>query len=291
MRTRLELSVKAYWILTVVACFFIAAIIFTGASVRVTGSGLGCPTWPQCTPDSFTPHESLSGHSLIEFGNRLFTGAVSASVIVAIAGSIIRKPRSKKLIWLSLSLVGGVFAQIILGGITVLLDLHPLAVGSHMLVSIILLTCSVLLAVISKYEHPPSLQTLFTRSRHLLILVLTSLVVVLGVVVTTAGPHAGDEDVPRFNVDIETVARIHSGAAWILLGSVLYLYIRKRDHSTSLKALLITILLQGAWGYTQYALSVPAWMVALHVLFATILFIFAVIYWTDSLTTEQQGSL
>lgn len=283
MKSRWQLSVRTYWILTVIACFFIAAIIFTGASVRVTGSGLGCPTWPKCTSDSFTPHDSMSGHALIEFGNRLFTGAVSLSVILAVAGSLIRYPRSKKLIWLSLTLVAGVVAQIILGGITVLLDLHPLAVGSHMLLSIILLTFAMILAVVSKQEVPPSLKPLLKRSPQLLVLILTSIVVVLGVVVTAAGPHAGDETVPRLDVSIVTAARFHSLSAWVLLAAVIHLLFVMKDKSPSLRALFGIILLQGAWGYTQYALSVPAWMVAIHVLLATILFVFSTLYWMTSL--------
>ncbi len=202
-----------------------------------------------------------------------------------------RKPKSTKLIWLSLSLVAGVIAQIILGGITVLLDLHPLTVGSHMIVSIVLLTFAVILAVVSKYEVVPSLKPLLSRSRQSLILALTSLVVVLGVVVTAAGPHAGDEEVPRLDANIDTVARIHSGAAWILLGTVIYLLWRKKDRSPSLVALVGIIVLQGAWGYTQYALEVPSWMVAVHVLLATILFVFAALYWLTSITHFQGDSL
>lgn len=281
------ISVKTYRVLTIIALFFLSAIIFTGVSVRVTGSGLGCPTWPKCTASSFTPHDATATHALIEFGNRLFTGAVSISVILAVAGSLLRRPKSKKMIWLSLSLVAGVIAQIIIGGITVLLNLHPLAVGSHMLASAVLVTLSVILVAISRYADPPSLKPLLHNTRQRLVLFWSTLVVVLGIFVTAAGPHAGDEQVPRLNADIVTLARFHSLSAWVLLGIVFYAMIVKRDRSRSLLALLIVILIQGVWGYAQYALQVPAWMVATHVLLATILFICASFYWTTSLKEQR----
>lgn len=282
MLSRVRISVSQFRLLTIVACFFIAAIIVTGASVRVTGSGLGCPTWPKCTSDSFLPHESSSYHSLVEFGNRLFTGLLSLSVIVCVGASIFREPKSNKLIILSFSLVAGVIAQIILGGITVLVGLHPLSVASHFLLSCLILSSSVILSVVSIRRDTPRLSPLFTFSPQLVTVILTYLVVILGTVVTAAGPHAGDAEVPRLDTSIESVARIHSFFAWILLAFVLYLVFALRDRRRSLIGLLVVILLQGAWGYAQYALSVPAWMVLVHVFLATLLFIFAHLYWTTS---------
>lgn len=285
---RISISVEKYRILAITACFFIGAIIVTGASVRVTGSGLGCPTWPKCTSDSFVPETSQSAHSLIEFGNRVFTGFVSLSVIVAVAASILRSPRSKTLVWLSFGLVAGVVAQIILGGITVLVGLHPLSVAMHMLLSLVLLSCAVVLAVVSRRREPPSLKPLFSKSKQLLVVSLTYLVVVFGTVVTAAGPHAGDEETPRLDVSIESVARIHSLSAWLLLAVVAYLIIFKKDRSQSLIALCCAILVQGAWGYAQIALDVPAWMVLVHVFFATVLFVFSNLYWTTKIYSREQ---
>ena len=91
--SRISITRRQYYWITVVACFFIAAIIVTGASVRVTGSGLGCTTWPKCTAESFAPTKEQSGHSTIEWANRLFTGAVSLSVMVAVLGSLMLKHR------------------------------------------------------------------------------------------------------------------------------------------------------------------------------------------------------
>lgn len=277
-----RISPKQYQICTIVACFFIGAIIVTGAAVRVTGSGLGCTTWPQCTSSSLLPHKSESYHAFVEFGNRLFTGLLSISVIVAIATSFLREPRSKTLIWLSSGLVLGVIAQIVLGGVTVLVGLNPLFVAAHMIVSCFLLSCAVVLAVASKRKESPSLTGLFTPNRQLLVLLQTFLIIILGTVVTAAGPHAGDEKVERLNVSIETVARIHSLAAWALVGTIAYLIFIKKDRTQSLLALAVIIIIQGAWGYTQYALSVPSWMVLVHVLLATIMFAVANVYWTTS---------
>ncbi|MFN8015033.1 MAG: COX15/CtaA family protein [Acidimicrobiia bacterium] len=288
---RIKLNEKQYYILTIVACFFIAAIIVTGASVRVTGSGLGCPTWPKCTSDSLVPKSSESGHAFVEFANRVFTGFLSLSVIVAISASFLRQPRSKKLIWLSFGLVLGVIAQIILGGITVLVGLHPLSVAAHMIVSLLLLSCAILLTVSSKPNRTVNLKNLFSKSRHLVIMLLTYLVVVLGTVVTAAGPHAGDEKTPRLDVTITSVARIHSFSAWILLLSVLYLLIFRKDQNRNLKILLAVIVIQGAWGYAQYALDVPASMVLVHVFLATVLFVFASLYWSQAIKNQLDSQL
>lgn len=285
---RWHITPRQFRVLAITACFFIAAIIVTGASVRVTGSGLGCPTWPKCTSDSLVPKNVQSHHSLVEFGNRVFTGLLSLSVIVAVAASMLRMPRSKTLVWLSWALVGGVLAQIVLGGITVLVGLHPMSVASHMLVSCVLLSFAVILAVVSKWEPTPSLRPLLNFDRNLLILALTSLVVILGTVVTAAGPHAGDDETPRLNVSIVSVARIHSLSAWLLLGAVCYLIFIKQDKARSLVALLGLILIQGAWGYAQYALEVPAWMVLVHVFFATLLFITSNVYWVGGRTFQKE---
>jgi len=287
-KRQFSMTVKRYRQLTIVACFFIGAIIVTGASVRVTGSGLGCPTWPKCTSDSFTPVEMQSGHAFVEFGNRVFTGLLSLSVIAAVAGSIFRRPRSRKLIWLSLGLVLGVIAQIVLGGITVLVDLHPLSVGAHMLLSCIILSVAIILAIVSKRKEPPKLRNLISFSRYSVVMVLTYIVVVLGIVVTAAGPHAGDQRTKRLDVSVESVARIHSISAWFLLICVLVLLFYFKDRSKPLKILAGVIVMQGAWGYAQYATGVPSWMVLGHVFLATILFVVASNYWLLSIMNREQ---
>lgn len=278
-----------YWI-TLVACFFIAAIIVTGASVRVTGSGLGCTTWPKCTAESFTPTKAQSNHGMIEWANRLFTGAVSLSVMIAVLGSLMLKIRSKKLTWLSIGLVFGIVAQIILGGITVLVKLHPLAVGAHMLVSLLILANAVVLCYCSKQDGEVSLKKLFQPSANFLLYIVTNLIVVAGIVVTAAGPHAGSKDTVRLDASIETVARIHSGLAWVFTILMLVLFFKYKNRTWQLKSLFAVTLCQIAWGYTQYFNGVPAWMVIVHVFLAAMLYMFSCLNWTRSLGPSLAGS-
>ena len=143
----LRLSPRAYHRVTLVALVLLSAIIVSGGAVRVTGSGLGCPDWPTCADGKLAPQlfEESAGHATIEYVNRLITGLVSAVVIVAVLGSLVRRPGRRDLTWLSVGLVGGVLGQIVLGGITVLTDLHPVAVQSHFLLSLVIVACAVVL--------------------------------------------------------------------------------------------------------------------------------------------------
>src|SRR5438309_109390 len=134
-----RLSPAAFRQITLVAAVLLAVIIVTGAAVRLTDSGLGCPAWPNCAAGRLTPHSASDSHAMVEFVNRVFTGLVSVVVIVAVLGSLLRDPRRRDLVWLSLGLVGGVVAQAVLGGLTVLFDLAPPFVMAHFLVSIALL--------------------------------------------------------------------------------------------------------------------------------------------------------
>lgn len=283
--SRFQISRRQYFYITVVACFFIGAIIVTGASVRVTGSGLGCTTWPKCTSESFAPTKAQSGHSTIEWANRLFTGAVSASVILAVLGSLMLKELSRKLTWLSIGLVFGIIAQIVLGGITVLVKLNPLAVGAHMIVSLLILANAIILCYCAKQNSPVVLKKLFEPSLNFLLYIVTNLIVIAGIVVTAAGPHAGSQDTVRLNASIETVARIHSGLAWIFVISMLILFFRFNNRSWQLKALFGVTLCQIAWGYAQYFNGIPAWMVIIHVFFAALLYTFACLNWTRALNS------
>ena len=129
-----RLSPKAYHRITLVALVLLGAIIVTGAAVRLTGSGLGCSDWPTCEQGRLVAPLEL--HPMVEFVNRVFTGLVSVAVILAVLGALVRAPRRRDLTWLALGLVAGVVGQIVLGGITVLTDLHPAAVQSHFVLSI-----------------------------------------------------------------------------------------------------------------------------------------------------------
>mgnify|MGYP000870807985 CR=1 FL=1 len=274
-----KITNKQFYYLTIIACFFIGAIIVTGASVRLSGSGLGCPTWPKCSSASFTPTSAESGHSIIEFGNRLFTGAVSIAVIIAVLGSLRLETFSKKLFWLSLGLVFGIIAQIILGGITVLVDLHPLSVGAHMLVSLLILANAVILCYCAKCSGEVELRALFKKSYNFLLFVVTNLIVVAGIVVTAAGPHAGDQKVVRLNANIETVVRIHSLLAWIFTILMIVLFVKYKNRTWQLKSLFVITIIQIIWGYTQYFTGIPWALVIGHVFLASLLYLFSCLNW------------
>ncbi len=273
----MRISPARYRAITATALGLLIAIVVTGAAVRLTGSGLGCDDWPNCNSSSLI--DVSSHHAAIEQVNRLFTGAVAVAVIAAVLGSLWRTPRRRDLTWLSLGLVGGVIAQVVLGGITVLVDLHPLAVQGHMLVSMALVATAVVLVRRAgepdgAARHP----AVSLRTRRLVwsIAAATGMAIVAGTVVTGAGPHAGDEDVRRFDVDITSAARLHGTlviVAIVLAVALLVRLQRRADERAVLGGVLsswvFVALLQAAIGYIQYFSDVPALLVGLHVAGAT----------------------
>lgn len=275
----MTLSPGRYRAITFAALFALGAIIVTGAAVRLTGSGLGCEDWPGCSSTKFV--DVSSKHTAIEQINRLFTGVVSVAVIAAVLGSLVRVPKRRDLLWLSLGLVIGVIAQAVLGGITVKVDLHPLAVQAHMIVSLILLANAVLL--VHRASQPddgaPVRPVSPELNRHATVIgVLTAVALVTGTVVTGAGPHAGDEDVQRFGFAISAAARVHGIAVWFAIAAVVAFAVRLRTRPRErsevaewVSAWIFVALLQGAIGYIQYFNEVPALLVGIHVFGATVL--------------------
>jgi cytochrome c oxidase assembly protein subunit 15 len=274
-----KISPRQYRVVTLAALFAIGAIIVTGAAVRLTGSGLGCADWPACSSTRFI--DVSSRHAAIEQVNRLFTGFVSIAVIAAVLGSLARLPRRRDLTVLSLGLVAGVLAQIVLGGITVLVDLHPVAVQGHMLLSLILVANAVVL--VHRASEPDDGQAVRPVSpeisRHTItIAVLTAVALVTGTVVTGAGPHAGDEEARRFGVDIADAARLHGTTVVIAVVAMVALALRLRWRPTEraelaewISAWILVAFLQGAIGYIQYFNGVPELLVGMHVFGATVL--------------------
>lgn len=267
-----RLSPQAYQRITLFALLALAFIIVTGAAVRLTGSGLGCSDWPTCEQDRFVA--PLEFHPMVEFVNRLITGLVSIAVILAVLGSLVRVPRRRDLTWLSIGLVLGVIAQIILGAIVVKVELDPLSVIGHFLVSVVLVADAVVLH--ERAGHGAGRGTPVVTGRVVLLGWLMTLaaavVLVAGTVVTATGPHGGDEDAERLTRwDITEVVRTHAVAAWALLAlTVVTLAIvhrrgAPREVHRRGAALTGAILLQGAIGYTQYFTGVPPLLVLLHV--------------------------
>ncbi|MEO5679420.1 MAG: COX15/CtaA family protein [Acidimicrobiales bacterium] len=287
----MRLSPRAYRQVTLVALLLLAAIIVSGGAVRVTGSGLGCPDWPTCDQGRLAPQlfEQSAGHATIEYVNRLVTGLVSVVVIVAVLGSLARTPRRRDLTWLSLGLVGGVVGQIVLGGITVLTGLHPVAVQSHFLLSLVIVTCAVVLHRRAGREPapagaPPPAVAPSVRSMSRLTLGLLVPAIVAGTVLTGTGPHGGDPTAPRFAFDPRRVAQVHGVLVEVFTAALLAtLVLAWRRHASRnvLRRGSVAVAVaaaQSALGYTQYFTGVPAALVGLHILGATTLWI-AVLRW------------
>lgn len=268
-----QLSGKTYRIVCGTALASLCVIVFTGALVRLTNSGLGCEDWPNCNSTRFV--DVSSSHTAIEQLNRLFTGVVSFSVMAAVLLSHLRRPLRKDLVWLSWSLVAGVAAQIIIGGIVVLTGLNPFANMAHFLVSMVLIACSFLLFRRSGTEIPRTFFRVVPTAMKLPVRgigVLGLLTIVTGTVVTATGPHAGDENAVRFGFELTSVARVHSASVIALVATLIYVAFRLRsvtpskDLSEAISILLMAAVLQGAIGYTQYLTGVPVVLVGAHII-------------------------
>ena len=260
-----------------------AAIVVTGGAVRLTGSGLGCPTWPECTPGSYFPVENqVEGtfHSWIEFANRLLTFVL---VIFALATlfAVLRAGR-KDLRILAVGQFLGIFGQGVLGGITVLTDLNPISVASHFLLSTVLIAAATSL---HSRRKGPTVKTgvrgpLNSYSKtHVM---WSTLVIILGTIVSGSGPHAGDINAPRLDIRIQDAARMHSLSVIILMLFTIVFYFRKEVSAVTKRRLMIFFgiaLSQGAIGYIQYFLGVPELLVALHLLGTTLVWIAAWRIW------------
>ena len=257
-----------------------AGLVITGGAVRLTGSGLGCPTWPECTPGSYTPvpHQAEGQlHAWIEFGNRLLTFALVAVALAVLAHVLFKRRKDLRL--LAVGQVLGILGQGVLGGITVLTDLHPLPVAGHLLLSIILIAGAA--SIYDRRENavlrvkPEERITSLLSTAHLH---LTFLVIVLGTLVTGSGPHAGDEKAQRFGFDIRSVSVLHADAVIALLGITLALYVAARANPLHHRRILVftaIALAQGAIGYIQYFTGIPEILVAAHLLGATLVWIAA----------------
>jgi len=266
--------------LTGLLLFLQSALVITGGAVRLTGSGLGCPTWPECVPGSYLPVEGQAEgalHAWIEFGNRLLTFALFFAAVATLI-AVLRSQR-RDLRFLAATQILGILGQGVLGGITVLTDLNPLSVASHLLLSILLIAAATSL---HSRRHGTQVKTSSTQVRisrlsfaHIWV---AFIVIAIGTLVTGSGPHAGDVDAPRLNFDISAITRMHSASVWTLLVITFFLY-RSTDLPFETKRWLnIFIALaisQGALGYIQYFLAVPEILVGFHLLGSVLVWIAA----------------
>jgi cytochrome c oxidase assembly protein subunit 15 len=254
-----------------------AAIVVTGGAVRLTGSGLGCPTWPECTPGSYTPKPYQVEEQVkvwIEFGNRLLTFVLVLVAIIVLI-SVLAAGR-KDLRGLALGQVLGIVGQGILGGITVLTGLHPATVAAHFLLSIILIAGATSLraqrfASLDKNEPAPLVKKIATA--HIL---ATFVVLFLGTLVTGSGPHAGDATAPRFPFDLRTMAWIHADSVIALFGITFGLFVVHGVSAHTKKRLTIFLAIalgQGLIGYVQWFKDLPELLVGLHLVGSTLVWI------------------
>ena len=256
-------------------------IVVTGGVVRLTGSGLGCPTWPTCTADSLIPTPEHAQHGAIEFTNRMLTFVLTA-VAVATLLAVLRSDR-RDLTRLAVAAFLGIPAQAVLGGITVLTGLNPWTVAAHFLLSMVILAITTMMAS-RAYQPPGPARVIVNPSLVTLIRVLvgvTAAVLVLGTVVTGSGPHAGDVDVPRTGFDPETVSQLHADAVMLLVGltvaTLLWLRGSKAPPAaTRAAAVLLGVeLAQGVIGFVQYFTGLPVILVGFHLLGAGLVWIAA----------------
>lgn len=251
-------------------------IVLTGGVVRLTGSGLGCPTWPRCTEESFTPHGAMDLHAAIEFGNRMVTFLIAGVAIATFVAAW--RSRRTPIVRLALVLALGVPAQALIGGVTVLTDLNPWIVAFHLLVSMAMICVAVVLVRRVKEPDTDPLPTVPEGVRWLTwaVFVVGWVVLYLGTVVTGSGPHAGDVDAPRNGLDPRSLSQLHTDFVFLLLGLsvALVLVLRSTDAPRRLRdaatALLVVELAQGGIGFVQYFTGLPVVLVTLHLLGAAL---------------------
>ncbi|WP_307833336.1 COX15/CtaA family protein [Pimelobacter simplex] len=246
-------------------------IVITGGAVRLTGSGLGCPTWPKCTEESYTTHPALGINGVIEFGNRLLTYVLLA---IALAFVVAVWQRAGRVRTLGLVVLAGIPAQAVVGGITVLTDLNPWIVAGHLLVSMAMVgVCVWILDELTGPARPAASGAV--RQLAWATFAVGWVVLWLGTVVTGSGPHSGDLESRRTGLDPEVVSHVHGVSVGVLVVLTLSLLVLARRHgdrwvATFTGALLGVELAQGLLGYVQFFTDLPEILVGLHMLGAAL---------------------
>jgi heme a synthase len=248
-------------------------LVITGGAVRLTGSGLGCPTWPRCTDESFTPHGALDLHEAIEFGNRMLTFVLTAIAVATFVSAWATGRRDLRLLALGLAL--GIPAQAVVGGITVLTDLNPWVVSFHLLCSLAIIGLAVLfLRRIDQPAPEPARGPVVALAW--VTFAAAWVVLYIGTVVTGSGPHAGDVDAPRNDLDPLQVSQLHADAVFLFVGLTIGLLLAVRAAGGTQEArravvvLLCVELAQGTIGFVQYFTDLPEVLVGFHMLGAAL---------------------
>lgn len=263
--------------------FLQATLVVTGGAVRLTGSGLGCPTWPECTPGSYLPIAGqIEGqlHAWIEFGNRILTFVLVIAALATLFAVLFSQRRDLRL--LAIGQVAGIFGQGILGGITVLTNLNPIAVASHFIFSTILIAAATSLFTRRYRPAVKKFSSQQTDNYSRMHIGLSAIVIALGTIVTGAGPHAGDIDAPRLHIRIQSATAMHGIAVALLLVLTLAFFLSTQTNANTKKLLTMFALLtfaQGAIGLIQYIQGVPVLLVATHLVGAVLIWILAWRIW------------
>jgi len=258
-------------------------IVVTGVAVRLTGSGLGCPTWPKCTDQSYVNTPEYGIHGYVEFGNRLLSFVLVAVVGLTIVATLLQRPRRRALVALALVQFLGIVAQAVVGGITVLTGLNPWTVSAHFLVSMGLIYAAYALWQRSREGDGPRRflvpGALVWLARALV--AAAAAVLVIGTIVTGSGPHSGDKAAARTGFDPAMVSQLHADAVFLLLGLTIAAWLALRAVRapavlTGAVAVLLGVELgQGLIGFVQYFTHLPVLLVGLHVLGACLVWIAA----------------
>jgi heme a synthase len=294
-----RLSPTAYRRLVVATLASLVFIMVTGAAVRLTQSGLGCSTWPSCDADSFAPRSASDVHGMVEWVNRLITGAVMVFTLAAVVGANWRRPFRRDLFLLALGLPAWVFANALVGALVVILDLSPVSVIGHFLLSLGAVANAVVLldragrepAATSPSPSPspslasgPSPDPRRAATPGMLracwgLVAAASVVIVTGTVVTGSGPHAGDERADRLPLAVHSAVRVHGVCMVVFLALTVWVIRRAQRGDAApvvghrLHQLLVVLVAQAAVGYWQYFTGVPALLVGFHVFGAALVWI------------------
>ncbi|KRC63636.1 cytochrome oxidase assembly protein [Aeromicrobium sp. Root236] len=247
-------------------------IVLTGGLVRLTDSGLGCPTWPRCTDSSFVPHRALGVHGVIEFGNRMLTYVLIAVVIATFVAVWRWAGTTRDLRRLAALIALGVPFQGVIGGITVLTDLNPWVVSLHMILSMLLVAASMLLVVRVRGTNHLAWPA-YAKQVVLATYVVLWAAVYLGTMVTGAGPHAGDAEAPRNGLDPHVMSHVHAASVYLLVAlTVAACVILRRTPAARIAGILLLVeLAQGTIGFVQYLTDLPIALVAIHLVGAAAL--------------------
>lgn len=248
-------------------------IVVTGGAVRLTASGLGCPTWPRCTDDSYVTTPEMGIYGVIEFGNRMLTFAVGLIALATVLAVLAHRPRRPGLLALAVAVFLGIPAQAVIGGITVLTNLNPWVVGLHFLASMAVIAAAY--ALWRRIDEPdgPTVAVVPTPLRALARITtgVTVAVLVIGTWVTGSGPHAGDQGAARNGLDPESISQVHADGVFLLIGlSVALIFafraVGARRATRAAIVLVVVELSQGVIGFVQYFTHVPALLVGAHML-------------------------